>query len=122
MIHDTVVSARWSVTWFTLLAAGHCYAANTRKAGHLGMKKRKTDNEDGSSRFRASSRIFSANDEWYFSTREGDHGPFESETTAQKELNRFISEIDPPEPEYIEITVERPKNDPKVWDQYDLLN
>ncbi len=86
------------------------------------MDKRKTDNEGGPSRFRASSRIFSVNDGWYYSTREGDHGPFESETAAQKELNRFIGEIDPPEPEYIEITVEQPKNDPKVWDQYDLLN
>lgn len=86
------------------------------------MEKRKTDAEDGSSRFRASSRIFSVNDEWYFSTREGNHGPFASDNAAQKELDRFIGAIDPPEPEYIEITVEQPKNDPKVWDQYDLLN
>lgn len=86
------------------------------------MEKRKTDASDGSSRFRASSRIFRLNNEWYFSAREGDLGPFSSEDHAQKELDKFVKQIDPPKPDTIEITIDKPKHDPRVWDQFDLLN
>ena len=84
-------------------------------------KKRKEDEQDGTARFRSSSRLFRLNDEWYFSTREGDHGPFRSETLAQKELNRFIKDVKPVEHDYIEID-QTPRSNPRVWDKYDQLN
>ena len=53
------------------------------------MKTRKTD---ASPRryFRSSDRIFRVNQPWYFSSREGERGPFKSQEHAQTELTRYI--------------------------------
>ena len=40
--------------------------------------------------FRALSRFVNVNGQWYFSTREGDHGPFASEQAAHDALDRCI--------------------------------
>ena len=42
--------------------------------------------------FRSSERLFRVNSAWYFSAREGDQGPFDSEETAARELQRYIEE------------------------------
>ena len=42
--------------------------------------------------FRSSDRVFRMNGHWYFATREGDKGPFQSELNAHAEIKRFITE------------------------------
>ncbi len=42
--------------------------------------------------FRATDRLVCLNGAWYFTTREGEHGPFASREIAQDELEFFTSE------------------------------
>ncbi|MDH3642970.1 MAG: DUF6316 family protein [Gammaproteobacteria bacterium] len=88
------------------------------------MKKRKTDKDDVA-HFRAGSRIFRLNNEWYFSSREGEHGPFESEEDAARELQAFVKlagVADGSEPAYEMIEApELRRADTKVWDKSDNL-
>jgi len=90
-------------------------------------RNRSTDAGGDSVHFRAQSRIFRMNDnEWYFSTREGDNGPFQSESDAQRELDTYIKLLaTPSEPEKPKPREQKesPSNiDKRVWDQFDLLN
>lgn len=43
--------------------------------------------------FRASKRVISLNGAWYFTTREGERGPFSSPEEAELQLRRFKSEM-----------------------------
>lgn len=43
--------------------------------------------------FRSSDRVFRQNGAWYFTTREGDEGPYVSEGLAQREVDRFITDM-----------------------------
>lgn len=43
--------------------------------------------------FRASSRIFCLNGEWFFQTRECDHGPFTKREAAEQALDSYVSEM-----------------------------
>jgi len=52
---------------------------------------RKDDKQD-KTYFRSADRVFNLNGRWYFSTREGEQGPFASERQAQFEIARFITE------------------------------
>ena len=47
----------------------------------------------GKTFFRSGDRVFSLNGQWYFQTREHDHGPFANRTTAELELERYVSEM-----------------------------
>lgn len=89
------------------------------------MNKRKTDT-DNVAHFRAGSRIFRLNNEWYFSSREGEHGPFQSEEDAARELQAYVKLSAPPgdsEPTYEMIEApELKRGDPKVWDKFDNFN
>ena len=42
--------------------------------------------------FRCQTRVFVLNGQWYFTTREGERGPFRSEQRAGAELERYIAE------------------------------
>ena len=42
--------------------------------------------------FRSPERVFRLNGAWYFATREGEQGPFDSEGQALMEIERFIAE------------------------------
>ena len=54
---------------------------------------RKTDDpKDKKCYFRASGRAFQMNGAWFFSSREGDVGPFPSQKVAERELVRFVNE------------------------------
>ena len=53
---------------------------------------RQDDAEDGKRFFRSSDRVFHQADGWYYSAREGDVGPFDTEDRARGELHRFIEE------------------------------
>ena len=41
---------------------------------------------------RVSSRIFCMDGEWYFQTRENDHGPFTRREACEQALERFVGE------------------------------
>jgi len=52
------------------------------------------DPRDSNKRFfRASKRLLMLNGAWYFSTREGERGPFPSREAAEKELMLFTQEV-----------------------------
>ena len=54
---------------------------------------RRTDPESTTrSFFRSKERIFVLNGQWFYTTREGESGPFPSRETAIKEANRFVVE------------------------------
>jgi hypothetical protein len=53
---------------------------------------RKTDKQ-AKTYFRSEERIFQANGAWWFGTREGDHGPFDSRKAAQDALVQFVLDI-----------------------------
>ena len=51
--------------------------------------------ENGLLPFRTS-RVFNVGTEWFFAVRDGkDCGPFENMQDAEKELNLFLSDIEP---------------------------
>ena len=98
-------------------------------------QKRATDSGGSAAVFRASSRIFRLNNAWYFSSREGEQGPFESESAAKKELETYIKLLVSPEVDGDSVpftTSDKPVAtqgqpaesdvDKQVWDKYDLLN
>ena len=91
------------------------------------MDKRKTDGDEEVVHFRASSRIFRLNDGWYFSSREGDQGPFQSEAQAQKEVDAYVKTMSA-EVEFLKPYGQKEREDPntdvdpKVWDQFDRLS
>ena len=45
---------------------------------------RKTDKESNASYFRSPDRFIRVNEEWWFTTREGDQGPFASKEAAEE--------------------------------------
>jgi hypothetical protein len=53
---------------------------------------RKDDHEEGT-HFRSDDRVYCANGEWFFETREDDHGPYASRDAAEAELNRYVAEM-----------------------------
>lgn len=48
----------------------------------------------GKTYFRSSDRVFCLNGQWYFQTREQDHGPFTTRVLAEHDLARYISEME----------------------------
>lgn len=107
------------------MARATCYSKSS-DSEITAMDKRKTD-PDNVAHFRASSRIFRLNGEWYFSSREGEHGPFQSEQDAARELETYVklnSIEKEDDADALEI-VEEPelkRTNPKVWDQFDNFN
>lgn len=53
---------------------------------------RKQDSEK-TTHFRAGDRMFCLNGDWYYQTREDDHGPFPSREAAQLDMRRYIDEM-----------------------------
>ena len=43
--------------------------------------------------FRSSDRIFCTNGEWFFETREDDHGPYPTREAAEYELSLYVKEM-----------------------------
>ncbi len=78
------------------------------------------DDEKQKVHFRSRSRIFCMNGQWFFTSREGDKGPYLSEGTAHRELDRYAHEMSHLEnlkkslsPE--ESTEDFTLLDPKIW-------
>ena len=54
------------------------------------MRKKDTGN---TTHFRAGNRVFCLNGEWFFQTREDDHGPFPTRDAAELDLKRYVEEM-----------------------------
>ncbi|MGK0260569.1 MAG: hypothetical protein ACI96M_004021, partial [Candidatus Azotimanducaceae bacterium] len=52
---------------------------------------RKADDNSTSQRFRAGTRFFCVNAQWFYTLREGDEGPFRSKQDAERHLKTFLS-------------------------------
>lgn len=57
------------------------------------MEKRQSDPQEVEYR-RAESRTFKRNEQWYFASREGETGPFESEAEAIADMEAYVMLID----------------------------
>ena len=84
---------------------------------------RKSD-ENSRKYFRAGTRIFRVEQQWFFTTREGEEGPFSSELDAKARLKEFLN-LQKAKDEHKE-TLDRLREqkiggDPKIWNnQIDL--
>ena len=56
--------------------------------------KRRSDTTDEKKHARTAARTFKCDDGWYFSSREGDFGPFESQAEAGEQLDAYIQLVD----------------------------
>ena len=57
------------------------------------MSKRQSDQTETEYR-RAQSRTFERDGKWFFSTREGELGPFDSEAEAEQDMEGYVMLID----------------------------
>ena len=57
------------------------------------MHKRQSDRETAEYQ-RSQSRTFHRNGNWYFSSREGEIGPFSSDAEAQQDMEAYVALID----------------------------
>jgi len=57
------------------------------------MHKRQSDSQAGEYQ-RTENRTFERDGEWYFSSREGDFGPFASEAEASTNMEAYVGLID----------------------------
>ena len=86
---------------------------------------RKSDGQDKHTIFRAGTRFFCVDMKWFYSTREGDIGPFPTEEQAAKHLRTFIEleKLKAVHKGKVEtIRKQKITADPKVWGgQIDVL-
>jgi len=68
---------------------------------YLTVPVRKTDLSKLVWRYRSSSRYQKHSGQWYFQTRKGDRGPFDSREAAELELQRYIDTM-----EFVEETLD----------------
>jgi hypothetical protein len=59
-----------------------------------GQKKRQSDLDQSTEYQRSQHRVFSRGSDWFFSSREGDMGPFETEGEAIEQLEAYVMLID----------------------------
>ena len=59
-----------------------------------GQKKRQSDPDQSTEYQRAQHRVFSRGSDWFFSSREGVMGPFETEGEATEQLEAYVMLID----------------------------
>jgi len=59
------------------------------------MTRRQADTDQTEIEFRrAASRTIHRGNEWFFSSREGDHGPFATEAQAEDAMEAYVQLID----------------------------
>ena len=82
---------------------------------------RKADDNSTSQRFRAGTRFFCMNAEWFYTLREGDEGPFDSKEEAERHLDTFLSMQDIKEFQHQKVEKIRPDKitaDPMGWNSH----
>ena len=83
---------------------------------------RQNDEKSNIRHFRAADRIFTQDGRWWFSTREGEEGPFASRERAETALQRYVAAIDvmekfQTEQEQKAASEPQPRTDPSIWDR-----
>ena len=73
--------------------------------------------------FRAGNRYFCQNGKWWFSTREGEEGPFESREQAERGMARFVDSVSvrlkaEAEQAQRQAVARERRPDPKIWQQH----
>jgi hypothetical protein len=63
-----------------------------RLTEHLSENDVRQDDQNSKCYFRSAGRVIHMNGAWYFVTREGEEGPYPSESEAQIEVARYISD------------------------------
>ena len=58
------------------------------------QKKRQSDLDQSTEYQRSRHRVFSRGSDWFFSSREGDMGPFDTEAEAIEQLEAYVMLID----------------------------
>ena len=91
----------------------------------MSSMRKSDDNNKKRKYFRAGTRFFRVGTEWFYTTREGDEGPFESEIAASRHLNGYLGLNELKEQHKAKLTKIREEKvnvDPKVWgNQLDVL-
>jgi len=72
--------------------------------------KRQSDRNDGQWE-RTSERVFRREGGWFFASREGDMGPFESEGEAMEQLDAYVMLIDLKEENEGPVTPDLPEDE-----------
>ena len=76
------------------------------------MKKRRQSDADSSVEFtRSNSRTFNRDNYWYFSSREGDMGPYDTEAEAIEEMEAYVGLIDLREENEAPVTPDLPEDE-----------
>lgn len=57
-------------------------------------KKRQSDLDQNQDFSRSTSRTFCRDGSWFFSSREGDMGPYDSEAEAVQEMDSYVALVD----------------------------
>lgn len=86
---------------------------------------RNSDEQDKHRFFRAQTRYFRVENAWYYSTREGQEGPFKSREQAEDHLQRFLDlqtlKLNMEEKQ-AKVEKEPMRGDPSIWDkQIDII-
>lgn len=82
---------------------------------------RKGHDSDKDIYFRSSDRFVRVDGKYWFSTRDGDEGPFQTRELAEQALRRYIDTLEMVEKHKEKVAVTRTKTergDPKIWDQH----
>lgn len=75
------------------------------------QKQRQSDRDHARQWNRSEERVFQDRDGWYFSSREGDMGPFENEGEAMEQLDAYVMLIDLKEENEGPVTPDLPEDE-----------
>lgn len=75
------------------------------------QKKRQSDTSHDREWERTDERVFRRDDGWFFSSREGDMGPFENEGEAMEQLDAYVMLIDLKEENERPVTPDVPEDE-----------
>ena len=73
--------------------------------------KRQSDPDPGRDYPRSEIRLFHRDGQWFFSSREGDMGPFDSEEEAREQLDAYVMLIDLKEENESPVTPDIPEDE-----------
>lgn len=77
----------------------------------MSQKKRQSDRDHDRQWIRSDERVFRHGDGWYFSSREGDMGPFDNEGEAMEQLDAYVMLIDLKEENERPVTPDLPEDE-----------
>jgi len=75
------------------------------------QRKRQSDVTHDRQWDRTDERVFRGNDGWFFASREGDMGPFDTQGEAMEQLEAFVMLIDLKEENELPVTPDLPEDE-----------